>query len=257
MRALWLTAGTVITVAAVFVATALLWDGFANAEPPSELSRGSYPFRGSQVRLFVGEGVSTVLVQSGEAGAVVVERLVRWTLEKPEVTEEWGAGTLRLGTDCPMTDRLRRTSCSVNYIIQVPPEASLEADTASAALELARIHGGVRVRSVSGDVRVNGTPGDLYVRSGSGDVDAMAIGGERADVEIGTGRVRLVFQKSPADVRAVVRTTGSVSVEVPREVAYNVSAEAPQVDLDVRRDSAAARRITASVADGLVDICCD
>ncbi|MET7463045.1 hypothetical protein [Nonomuraea sp. NPDC005501] len=257
MRALWLAAGTIATAAALFAATALLWNGFANAEPPSELSRGSFPDQGSQVRLFVGEGVSTVLVQSGEAGEVVVERLVRWTLEKPEVTEEWGAGTLRLGTDCTMTARRRGTSCSVDYIIQVPPEASLEADTASASLELARIHGGVRVTSVSGDVQVDSTPGDLYVRSGSGDVDAMSIGGERADVEIGTGRVRLVFQKPPADVRAVVRTTGSVAVEVPQEAAYDVSVEAPRVDVNVRRDSGAARRISASVAEGTIDVCCD
>ncbi|MEV0197453.1 DUF4097 family beta strand repeat-containing protein [Nonomuraea sp. NPDC050691] len=257
MRAIWLAVGTIATIAGLIVSTALLFHGFADAERPSELSRGSFPWQGAQVRLVIEEGVTDVSIITGEAGEVVVERWVRWTDRKPEVTEEWGAGSLRLSTDCQSSARRSPPSCQVGYAIQVPPETALEATTATASLNLSQIHGKVRVTSVSGDVNVDGAAGDLYVRSGSGDVKAMALGGERADVEVGSGGVHLVFRQPPAEVRAVVRTSGTVMVEVPRKSTYDVTADAPNVDMDVRREAGAPRRITASVAEGLVDICCD
>ncbi|NUW45082.1 DUF4097 family beta strand repeat-containing protein [Nonomuraea rhodomycinica] len=260
MRAIWLAAGTVFTSIVLVVATALLYNGFADADPPIEVSRGSFPFHGSQVRLVVEDGVSDVLIQSGEAGEVVVERQVRWLRRKPEVTEEWGSGTLRVSSDCQVRDRSDRSGplpCEVGYSIAVPPETSLDTSTASTPLQLANIPGKLRVTSVSGDVHMDGVPGDLHVRSGSGDVEATALSGERADVEVGTGRVHLGFRQPPAEVRAVVRTSGTVSVEVPRRATYDVTATAPKVDVDVPRQIGAPRRITASVAEGVIDICCD
>ncbi|NUW35127.1 hypothetical protein HTZ77_27390 [Nonomuraea sp. SMC257] len=257
MRAVWLTLGTVTTLAGLIVSTTLLFLGFAHAELPSEVSQSSFPFQGSQVRLIVEEGVSSVSVQTGEAGEVVVERWVRWTSRQPDVKEEWGAGNLRLSANCPNPERPGEPSCQVGYDIRVPPETSLEAGTASAPLNLSQIHGKVRVTSVSGDVHVEGAAGDLYVRSGSGDVEGQALGGEHADVEVGSGGVHLVFRQPPAEVRAVVRTSGTVMVDVPRNAAYDVTAEAPTVDVDVRREAGAPRRITASVTEGQVDICCD
>ncbi|GAA2323428.1 hypothetical protein GCM10010149_90830 [Nonomuraea roseoviolacea subsp. roseoviolacea] len=257
MRAAWLTAGTIFTVAGLIISTALLFHGFADAEQPSETSQSSFPFQGSQVRLTIDEGVADVSVTTGEAGEVLVERWVRWSDRKPAVKEEWGAGNLRLSADCAGTERMRARICEVGYNILVPPESSLEATTATAPLNLARIHGRVRVTSVSGDVHVDGVAGDLYVRSGSGDVEARTLGGERADVEVGSGGVHLVFRQPPAEVRAVVRTSGTVMVEVPRQATYDVTADAPNMDLDVRRETGAPRRIIASVPEGLVDICCD
>ncbi|MBN6053614.1 DUF4097 family beta strand repeat protein, partial [Nonomuraea sp. RK-328] len=256
VRALWLAAGTIFTIAGLVVSTTLVFNEFANAEQPSEVSRGSFPFQGSQVRLVVEDGVAAVAIETGEAGEVLVERSVRWADRKPEVTESWGAGHLRLSANCRSFDRSPGVPCQVGYTIHVPPETSLEVTTTTAPLNLSRIHGSVRVTSVSGDVRVAGAAGDLYVRSGSGDVEADALGGERADVEVGSGGVHMVFRQPPAEVRAVVRTSGAVLIEVPDKVTYDVTAEAPNVDVDVRHEAGASRRITASVAEGLVDICC-
>ncbi|MFI7443785.1 DUF4097 family beta strand repeat-containing protein [Nonomuraea indica] len=256
MRALWLLLGTVATVIALTLATVGLYHGVADADPPTEISRRSITVDQAVLDLQAGSGVHALFVQAGEAGELVLERRLRWSERRPDVTEEWDGRTLRLGAGC--SDRLRDGPiCDVGYVLFVPPEAIIEVRTVGASLHVAGVQGRVRVTTVSGDVRVTDALGDVHVRSGSGDVAAMELGGGRTDVEVGSGDVELVFRQPPTDVRAVIRASGGVSVVVPDDgTSYDVTTSATVVDMDVRHDPGSPRKITAETGDGRVRVCC-
>ncbi|WP_113705531.1 hypothetical protein [Nonomuraea lactucae] len=257
MRAIWLTLGAVTTAIALFFTTASLYHGFADADPPTETTRRSIPFDAEQVTIRAEDGDVDIDIVPGEAGELVVQRSLRWSRQKPRITEEWDGDTLEIGAVCPGSDRFDGPICEADYVLMVPPETSVEAGTGTGLLSVRRIRGKVRGTSVSGDVYLEATSGDVYVRSGSGSVEATDLGGVHADVEVGSGDVALAFQETPTDVRSVVRVVGDVYVRVPsNQVTYNVTTNAPRVDVDVRRSDGSPRRIIAETAEGHINVCC-
>ncbi|MGW4796617.1 hypothetical protein ACWEPC_29775 [Nonomuraea sp. NPDC004297] len=257
MRGLWLLAGSVVTVVALTLSTLGLWHSFARASTPTEHTMRSIPFEGQKVRIAVGRGQVSLWIVSGPAGKVHVQRVLRWSRHRPTVTEDWGAAsaTLRLDATCPGSDQPTGPVCEADYIVAVPPETAVEAGTSGGPLFVEELFGDLRLTSVSGNVRVRAVAGDLYARIGTGSFDGDDLGGERADVEVGSGDVRLTFHKKPSDVRAVVRTKGDVMVAVPPSP-YDVTAEGANTSIDLRQSPGASRRITASAPDGIVTLCC-
>lgn len=258
MRRLWLTLGAIVTAVVLTAATLGLYEGFADAEPPTEVTQRTIRTQELNLRIEAGQGAIELDILPGEAGKIVVERWLRWTQQRPEVTEEWDDGTLRLNAACDTPGRRGALGCAARYKVFVPPEAAVEATTVDGMIRLWRLHGKVRVTTVSGVVRLYETAGDVYVRTGSGHVEAVDLRGEHADVEVGSGDVDLSFREPPTDVRAVIRTAGDVFVRVPDEpVFYDVTTGAPRVYVDVRRDPSSPRTIVAETAEGRIDICCD
>ena len=78
---------------------------------------------------------------------------------------------------------------------------------------------------------------------------------DRADVEVGSGRVEMDFREPPTRVRAVVRTSGDIDLNLP-EARYDVSVMAPDASVSTDRSATSPRKITASTPQGEVDICC-
>jgi hypothetical protein len=246
-----------VTAVVLTVATLGLYEGFADAEPPTEVTQRTIRTQELQLRIEAGQNSMQLEIEPGGAGEIVVERWMRWTQQRPEPTEEWDDGTLRLNSACDSFSR-PGVGCEVGYTVFVPPEASVEVTADNGVISLRQLHGKVRVTTVSGVVRLEETVGDVYVRSGSGHVEAVGLRGEHADVEVGVGDVNLSFREPPTDVRAVVRTAGDVLVRVPDErVFYDVTTGAPRVYVDVRRDPSSPRTIVAETAEGRIDICCD
>lgn len=256
MRRLWLILGTVATALALTLTTVGLYHGLADADPPTETSRRSIAVDQAVLSLQAGPGVHALAIEAGEAGEIVVERWVRWSERRPTVTEEWDGRALRLGAGCPGL-RHGTPICEVDYVLFVPPEATIEAGTVSGSLYVGGVQGRVRATSVSGDVRVNETLGDVHVRSDSGDVRGMELSGGRTDVEVGSGDVELGFRQPPTDVRAKVRAAGEVNVIVPDDrTSYDVTTSATAVDVRVRHDPGSPRKITAETGAGHVRVCC-
>ncbi|MDF2709153.1 MAG: hypothetical protein K0R62_4805 [Nonomuraea muscovyensis] len=257
MRKVWLVLGTIATAFALTLATVGLYHGFADADPPTETTRRSITVDQAVLGLQAGKGVRDLAILPGEAGELVVERWMRWSGSKPNVTEEWDGQTLRLGADCP--DRRRGALiCDVQYVLFVPPEATVEATTVSGFLTVRGVQGKVRATTVSGDVNVSDILGDVHIRTDSGDVEAGQLSGERTDVEVGSGDVLLSFRQPPSNVRAVVRAAGDINVLMPGDrISYDVTTSATNVDLDVRRDPGSPRKITAETGDGRIRVCCE
>ncbi|MEV4473894.1 hypothetical protein [Nonomuraea sp. NPDC049504] len=262
MRAVWLMAGAAATVIALTISTVVLWRGFARARTPTEVTMRSIPFEGESLRVKTGKGRVGLYVLPGKAGELLLERSLRWTRDRPTVTEEWDAGsrTLLLDAVCPGGDQPDGPFCHADYTLFVPPETNLDASTRGGGLAVSELFGDVRLTSVSGDLDVHAVAGDLWARTGTGSVDADDLGGQRADVEVGTGDLDLRFAGAPSQVKAVVRTTGDVMVNLPpqagRDSAYDVTATGTNTTVDVRQTTGSPKTIVATTEDGLVTICC-
>ncbi|MFB4285153.1 DUF4097 family beta strand repeat-containing protein [Nonomuraea sp. MTCD27] len=262
MRGAWLTAGAVVTVAALVLSSVGLWRGFARARTPTDVTMRSIPFEYPEVRIKAGKGQVNLFILSGRAGELLIHRSLRWSRDRPTVTEDWDTRTrtLRLDAVCPGFDQPTGPICQADYMLYVPPETDLEAGTSGGDLMVDDLFGDVRLTSVSGDIRVRSVSGDLWARTGTGLVDAKELsGGGKADVEVGSGDVDLSFSDVPTEVKAVVRTSGDVSVNVPRDV-YDVTTVAANTTINVERKPGTARKITARAPGGAVSViavCCE
>lgn len=87
-------------------------------------------------------------------------------------------------------DLFRGGRVSVDLVITVPRESSIEAHTVSGDLELDGLRGAIEVQSVSGDVTIRDVQGLLSLRSVSGDVSCSDFCG-RAEANTVSGDLRL------------------------------------------------------------------
>ncbi|WP_188197464.1 hypothetical protein [Nonomuraea sp. SYSU D8015] len=258
MRAAWLAAGTVATAIALLMSTVLLWREFASARTPADVTQRSIPFMKDKVQIQAVAGQVSLVLMPGRAGELLINRTLRWSRDRPDVTEDWNArtSTLRLKAVCPGADQPDGPVCRATYMIMVPPETDIVAGTTEGMLSVENTFGNLRLTSVSGFIQIDGVFGTVWARTRTGDIEADRIDGEQADVEVGAGNVDLWFVNPPTSVRAVVRTAGAVGVNLPRTGAYDVTAEATNVTLDIKRDEQSPRKIIATVGDGSVTLCC-
>ncbi|SEH03752.1 hypothetical protein SAMN05444920_14321 [Nonomuraea solani] len=257
MRAAWLTAGTVVTVFALLLSSVLIWRGVARARTPEETTARSIPFGERQLRIKAGQGDVNVIILPGQAGKLVIQRSLRWSSDRPTVTEDWDdkTRTLRLEAVCNHSDQPDGPICQADYLLLVPPETDIEAGMNDGDLTLNSIFGDARIDSVAGDVYVNDLTGRLWARIGTGNVDATELDTKEADVEVGGGDLDLSFTNAPTTVKAVVRTMGDVRVHVPGGF-YDVTVDALNSTVDLGRRAGAERRITARAPSGVVFLCC-
>lgn len=257
MRAAWLAAGTVATVIALLISTVLLWRGFAKGRTPVDVTQRSIPFMKNKVEIEVAAGQVSLFILTGRAGELLINRTMRWSKDRPDITEDWDAGTstLRLEAACPGADQPDGPVCRADYTIFVPPETDIVAGTTSGELSVHDTFGSLRLTSVSGHVRLNEISGTVWARTGTGNIDAHRLDGDQADVETGSGDVNLSFVNPPTSVRAVVRTRGNVEVDVP-EGAYDATVNATNATIDIKRDKGSPRKIVATAKEGVVSLCC-
>ncbi|MGP3956298.1 hypothetical protein ACTWPT_09905 [Nonomuraea sp. 3N208] len=255
MRAVWLTAGAVVTVIALLISTVLVWRGFARARTPTDVTERSIPFTKDKVEIAAAAGQVDLFLVPGQAGELLIRRTLRWSRDRPNVTEDWDAdaSALRLEAVCPRSDQPDGPVCWAAYTITVPPETDIVASTTRGELAVAEAFGSLRLTSVSGDVRLHDVAGPVWARTGTGNIEGERLDGDEADVEAGSGKLRLSFNSPPTSVRAVVRTIGNITVLVP-DVAYNVTVDATNSTLGIKRDRESPRKIVATTAEGSVTL---
>ncbi|MEV0230233.1 DUF4097 family beta strand repeat-containing protein [Nonomuraea sp. NPDC050786] len=262
MRGVWLAAGAVATVIALVISTLVLWRGVARARMPEENTQRSIPFAQKNVRIKTGMGAQVDLsVLPGRAGELVVMKSLVWSRERPAVTDDWDAlsSTLRLDAVCPGVDEPEGRDvplCQADFTVFVPPETDIEAATTSGDLVVNDVFGKLRVSSISGEVHVDNISGAIWARAGTGVIEARGLDVDRADAEIGSGKVSLSFMSAPTEVKAVVRTKGDINLNVPK-AAYHVTVDATESDIDVEQNPQASRNIVARAPRGTVSVCCD
>jgi DUF4097 and DUF4098 domain-containing protein YvlB len=124
-------------------------------------------------------------------------------------------------------------SASVDYVISVPPGATVSLKSISGDISVTNVKGEVRAETVSGDVTVTGTPNVALAKTISGDVTARDIGTQTSLIlstvsgtVIGTGlRVRAL---EAGTVSGDVRLVGSEIERLEaRSLSGNIEFDAP------------------------------
>lgn len=106
-------------------------------------------------------------------------------------------------------DRSIRKRVSISYVIVVPADTSIKADTGSGSILVTGLAAPVDVDSGSGSLTLRNIAGPVKADAGSGRIRAEQIAGE-FDGDTGSGSIYL-SQAAPGDVRA---STGSGSIEL-------------------------------------------
>lgn len=124
-------------------------------------------------------------------------------------------------------------SASVDYVITVPPGATVALKSISGDISVTNVKGEVRAETVSGDVTITGTPNVALAKTISGDVTARDIGTQTSLIlstvsgtVIGTGlRVRAL---EAGTVSGDVRLVGSEIERLEaRSLSGNIEFDAP------------------------------
>jgi hypothetical protein len=257
-RIAWLVTGGTLTALAVAFTALAAWAEIMTTRRSTETTLQSRALTAPGIVVET-TGYVNISVVPGAARRLDLERTLFWTLDRPVVSEEWDGRTLRLDVRCPGGDHPGGLVCQADYILRVPAATDVEAVSRRlGTVSVSGIQGDLRLSTALGDVVVDGTGGTLRVRAQTGNVIGTGLRSAEADVETGTGNVDLRFAVPPGNVGAVVTTAGNVKVRVPDgeayEEGYNVRTDDGNATVEVRRDPAAPRRITALTGSGELSI---
>ena len=207
-------------------------------------------------------------IEGTNGSTATVERTIRYTGDdQPDTTADVNGGTLTLDIDC----RLRRR-CEVDYVIKLPSRFDLDAnlasagidvqtitgdvqiDTASGSVRLTDVTGDVDVNGASGSIRLSGVAGDINLNCASGSIDGTGLSAEVVEVDVASGSVELAFDDG-VDRMVINSASGRVTVEVPGGP-YRVDtfSSSGDIDVNVATDPGADRSISVDTASGDITI---
>ena len=136
--------------------------------------------------------------------AVDKEEILAYVVENPPVELE--GDRLTVGH---IKDRSIRKRVSISYVIVVPADTSVDADTGSGSISVTDIAAPVEVSAGSGRLTLQNIGGPVRAKSGSGSIRAEQVAGEFRG-KTGSGSISL-SQTAPGDVTV---STGSGSTEL-------------------------------------------
>ena len=147
-----------------------------------------------ETRIAVGED-GTVRIQATKRVRGSSPEKAKRLLQNVEVRMEQHGGVIDVRPHLYEQDRgwmdlFRGGRVSVDLVITVPRESSIEAHTVSGDLALDGTRGALEIQSVSGDVTIRDVQGSLTLRSVSGDVSCSEFCG-RAEVNTVSGDLHL------------------------------------------------------------------
>lgn len=128
--------------------------------------------------------------------------------------------------------------CSVGFVVTVPSDLAVDVETNNGRVEVSEVDGEIRVETDNGAI------------------DAGRLGSAVVDTRTDNGRIRLAFDEAPTVVSAA-SGNGAIAVRLPDlDLEYAVDADSSRgrVDVDVRTDPAADRRVTARSDNGEIDV---
>ncbi|MFB4195438.1 DUF4097 family beta strand repeat-containing protein [Streptomyces carpaticus] len=195
-------------------------------------------------------GPVTVRAEPG-AESVRARWELSWSLFEPRVVQEEDGGTLRLSVSCP---GLPGRSCGSSVTLVVPRQAAVRV-SASGAVQVNGVAGGVEVAGEDGAVDVSDSPGPVWISTRDGSVTGTALTGA-TDVSTRNGDVALRFGEAPPEVRAATRD-GAVDLvlpEPPEGYALHIDRREGAADVGLASRADSERTVTVSTRDGTVRV---
>jgi hypothetical protein len=209
------------------------------------------------VDLTVKSGSGRVEVRPGADGQVIVAAEIKinngWRsdaddsamarvreIEKTPPIEQRGS-IIRIGE---LPNELTH-NISISYVVTVPVQTRLVANTGSGSQEIGSIRGPVNANTGSGSIHVGAIQDTVDVRSGSGSLEVDGAKG-RAEASSGSGRIRM--RSIAGDARAHTGS-GSIEVEQTAEGRVDVSSGSGTIRVDGARGA-----LNASNGSGSIDV---
>ena len=252
-RRAWRLAGGILTPVLILLGTASLWACTGELTADSETQHQTYTHAVSRVELDLDDGEITLT--PGEAGQVVVERVLEWSDDKPTIEETWVGDTLRITSRCGGSSMGIQPHCTVAYTIRVPADVTIDARTVASRIEVRDLSGSLRLLESSGDVSLTNTTGQLWVKTTSGGINASGLRAGQVEVQATSGDVELTFAAAPRQLAATTEAR-NVTIALPGADPYRVGIETSsgERDISVRQDPGAERTIDVRTSNGDVQV---
>ncbi len=208
-RVVWTWVGLILAAGIVLSLALSTVGSLADQAIPSRQRVFTTPVQAVTVE--VGRG--SVTVERSAGPDTVVETSGTRGLTSPSDLERVSGRTLTIRSSCGWTFSNNR--CSRDYVLKVPPSATLHINTGQGNVGVVGVDGALAVNSGEGDVTVRDGTGPLRATSGQGSVSADGLRSQDVYAESGQGDVDLGFLAPPRRV-AANSGQGSVSIELPK-----------------------------------------
>jgi Putative adhesin len=242
----------------VKLGTALLASGLAaSALAGCDISIGtlqsrtsSYSVAGHVRALTVHDQAGAVHITGTDTSKVSVTEHMLFRHTAPATTHRLAAGTFTLNSSCPALE-----TCSVSYDVTVPRSITVRVSDNVGTIRLDSLSGQVTAHTNAGDIDLAGVSGRIDVTGHAGTISGRGVASTHATLAMSAGAITVNFSVAPAVVTATT-DVGSVTLRLPRNVAYavNASAVVGSIKISVRRDRASRHVITASTKTGSVTV---
>ena len=197
-----------------------------------------------------------VEIDQGPAGQVTVAQQLTWTATRPTVEIDRAPGSMRIVVQCDDYGPISSFDCGVQLRIEVPPTASVTANSDSGDITARQLAGPLNLQSDSGDVELDRVSGRATVLTTSGPINGNGLLSSDVDTESSSGPVDLGFTGVPLRVLAKT-TSGPIELDLPPGSHYRVSGSSTSGPRDVQNgldDPSAAGSVRADSTSGPVDI---
>ncbi len=211
---------------------------------------GSYSLSGQLRTLVVNAHVGSVHVTGSRSGQVLVTERISFHGTAPTTTHRAVAGTVTLDSSCPALE-----TCTVGYVISVPRAMTIRVTSNVGPIRLESLSGPVTAHTNAGNINLGSISGPLEATGHAGAILGQDVSSAHATLHSSAGTVEVTFSAAPAAVSAT-SDIGAVTLRVPGNVPYNVTASAGvgRVDVGVTRSAASPHAITATTRTGSVTI---
>lgn len=248
-RPLWMIAGTVLMIGAVFWGCFQIVSLLAHEEWERTYRE---PAAGITTVHIQGDN-GRVTVHGADTDEIVVQADVSRGLFGIDESAERIDDRYVVSADCPP---LGGEWCSVDYDVIVPRGMSIEVVADNGAVVVSGIDGSVDVDSDNGRVELTDIAGPIVARSDNGRVVGVGLTAATANVGSDNGRVELTFVEAP-DAVTVSSDNGRVEVAVPPvEGDYAVVAQSDNgsTNVEVASDPNSPRTISATSDNGGITV---
>ena len=248
----------IVAVAAAILlvlTVAVVW-GWKNLGPDSVRTEHETDRYEGVTELALSNNDGDVTVVAGDTDAVVVERELVWSREKPGSDEQVSSGRLSIEQTGCAGWIVAQGWCHINYRIRVPADTVLDVSVDSGDLVTENIAGKQWLNADSGEITVTGASGAVDLNADSGDIVGDRLAGGTVSADADSGDIDLRFVEAPTAVTADA-DSGEVRLRVPDDgQSYRVAVQVDsgKEEVTVPTDAAAERIIEVQADSGDVEI---
>jgi DUF4097 and DUF4098 domain-containing protein YvlB len=181
---------------------------------------------------------------------VSVTERITYRHQLPATTHAARAGTLTLTGTCPV-----HQPCDIEYHVRVPPGTTVRINERVGNIRLAALTDQVTAHTDAGGIVLGSLSGGVHVSDRAGSISGSDMSSATARLSTSVGSIDVSFSAAPATVAATT-SVGSISLRLPRGVAYAVHASTGvgSIHVTVPQASNSAHSITARTQTGSVTI---